>query len=236
MNGKIETDGRVIEYVLVRKKVKNINIRVSADGVVRASAPARTTVRAVEEVIKANAEKILRAVDAAMARVPEPGSVVVYGQPREIAAVRGRRGETRFDGDGRIVVTVTDPGDAAAVSAELRSFLEKECERTLRFLVDKLMPLFAARGAAYPVISFNHAKGRWGSCSPESGRIRFSYAVVTLPPECIGLTAAHELTHLLVCNHSAAFYSELAKVVPDHRQLAAVMKNYSPASFFSSVL
>ena len=236
MNGKIETNGRVIEYVLVRKKIKNINIRVSSDGTVRASAPERTTVRAVEAVIKANAERILQAVDAALARLPEPGKVVVYGTPREVVAVRGRRGESRFDADGRIIIALPDPTDAEAVSAELRRFLEIECERTLRFLVDKLMPLFAARGAAYPVISFNHAKGRWGSCSPESGRIRFSYAVLTLPPECIGLTVAHELTHLLVCNHSAAFYRELAKIVPDHRQLAAVTKNYSPASFFSSVL
>ena len=46
---------------------------------------------------------------------------------------------------------------------------------------------------------------RWGSCSTHSGHIRISDRLVDVPPWVLDHVIVHELVHLVVPNHSAAF-------------------------------
>ncbi|MCY3850365.1 MAG: M48 family metallopeptidase [Acidimicrobiaceae bacterium] len=46
---------------------------------------------------------------------------------------------------------------------------------------------------------------RWGSCSTHSGHIRISDRLVDVPPWVLDHVIVHELAHLVVPNHSAAF-------------------------------
>ena len=48
---------------------------------------------------------------------------------------------------------------------------------------------------------------RWGSCSPEDGSIRISLAVSEYPPWVRDYVIVHELAHLVVAEHSDAFWS-----------------------------
>jgi len=59
-------------------------------------------------------------------------------------------------------------------------------------------------------------KSRWGSCS-ERGNLNFNYLIVFLPPEVQDYLIVHELCHLQEFNHSPAFWSLVARTVPDHR-------------------
>ena len=61
------------------------------------------------------------------------------------------------------------------------------------------------------------AARRWGSCS--AGRnITLSWRVARLEAPLAELIAAHELAHLKEMNHSAAFYAELERLLPDWRR------------------
>jgi predicted metal-dependent hydrolase len=225
-------DGRAIEYTLTRKNVKRINVRVLADGSVAVSAPKNAPARSIERLLTENADRIVEASLRGRRRSDGDG-VVLYGVRRRVVAVKGEPARAYIAEDGSVVLTLPEPGDAGASSRVLEAFLRAECERTVRTCVDRLMPRFASRGVEYPVIRFNRAKSRWGSCAAGAGRLNFSYATVMLPPECILLVAAHELTHFLVPDHSPAFYAELEKVVPNHKELRGIMKEYSPSLFFS---
>ena len=46
---------------------------------------------------------------------------------------------------------------------------------------------------------------RWGSCSVAAGTIRISSALEEMPPWVVDAVLVHELAHLLVADHSAAF-------------------------------
>lgn len=65
-------------------------------------------------------------------------------------------------------------------------------------------------------LKITSAAGRWGSCSA-SDRLCFSYRIVLLPSEAIDYVVVHELAHIRVKNHSAAFYREIEKYLPDYR-------------------
>lgn len=48
---------------------------------------------------------------------------------------------------------------------------------------------------------------RWGSCTPNAGTIRISSAMKDFPEWVVDYVLVHELAHLLVADHSAAFWA-----------------------------
>ncbi len=55
---------------------------------------------------------------------------------------------------------------------------------------------------------------RWGSCSKD-GRIILNPDLVAAPKDCIDYVIIHELCHLLIHNHSKAYFELLGRVMPD---------------------
>lgn len=51
--------------------------------------------------------------------------------------------------------------------------------------------------------------GRWGSCTPADGTIRLSHRLREMPDWVVDYVLVHELAHLLVADHSAAFWAQV---------------------------
>ena len=84
---------------------------------------------------------------------------------------------------------------------------EKIAERA-RFYADVM-------GLRCPQPKITHAEARWGSCGPR-GTLNFSWRLIMAPPEVIDYVVVHELAHLVVRNHSRAFWRRVALVMPGH--------------------
>ena len=63
-------------------------------------------------------------------------------------------------------------------------------------------------------IRISSASTRWGSCSTNK-TLSFSWKLIQCPLECVDYVVVHELAHLAEMNHSAAFWGEVARVLPD---------------------
>lgn len=70
------------------------------------------------------------------------------------------------------------------------------------------------------------SKRRWGSCDNE-GNISFNFRVLALPPQVIDYIIVHELAHLRHLNHSAEFWSEVAKFFSDYKNCRKTLKSYN---------
>lgn len=63
-------------------------------------------------------------------------------------------------------------------------------------------------------ISVRDQTSRWGSCST-TGQLCFSWRLVMAPPHVLDYVAAHEVAHLKEMNHSARFWTLVAKTMPE---------------------
>lgn len=90
----------------------------------------------------------------------------------------------------------------------------KHKEEARRLVKEKLEYFNTFYNFNYGRIAIKNHKRRWGSCS-EKGNLNFNYRIVFLPSHLQNYLIVHELSHLGEFNHSPAFWSLVAKVLPD---------------------
>lgn len=166
-------------YDLQRKNVRNINLRVKADGTVCVSANRWVPQRTIDAFLQAKASFVLSTLNKY-----EKRSALVKKQ----------------------------------------YFTEEEIKDVILDLCKKVYPYFAKLGVEYPEIKFRKMVSQWGNCRSDRGILTFNTNLMYAPHECIEYVVLHEFTHFLVANHSAEFYTELAKVCPDWKTLKGQLK------------
>ncbi len=76
------------------------------------------------------------------------------------------------------------------------------------------------------VIKIKDMKSRYGSCNSKTRRISINSTLIHYDKKIIEYVFLHEITHLVVQNHSQQFYNLLSKLCPHHRQLRRQLKYY----------
>ena len=141
---------------------------------------------------------------------------------------------------GRAISTVRsdasdadDPREGALLAANGRfSAAEQLYRQVARQTLQSRVEHFALKLGVQPAsLRINGAKGRWGSCSGKN-RLNFSWRLMLAPEHCIDYVVVHELCHILHHDHSAAFWQEVERVVPDWRSCRQQLVQTARAPWF----
>jgi predicted metal-dependent hydrolase len=100
---------------------------------------------------------------------------------------------------------------------------EKLSEEELAALKKRARRVFPARAAYYaPLVGVSYSRvtvrsqrTKWGSCSSKGG-LNFNCLLLLAPTEVLDYVVVHELCHRLEMNHSARFWAEVERVLPDY--------------------
>ncbi len=93
----------------------------------------------------------------------------------------------------------------------------EELKRQGRELFPRRVAYYAERmGEPYGRVTVKCQKTKWGSCSGKKN-LNFNCLLMLAPLEILDYVVVHELCHLREMNHSARFYREVEKVLPDYR-------------------
>ena len=106
--------------------------------------------------------------------------------------------------------------------------LEKEellrlAQEAARVIPERVRYWAERMGVTYGRVTIRNQKTRWGSCNAK-GDLNFNCLLMLAPPEVLDSVVVHELCHRKHMNHSAAFYAEIARVMPDYKIRHAWLK------------
>lgn len=236
----LNVDGLEIPVSVVRKRVKNLNLRVRADGTVTLSIPQHLPLARAREFLDRKggwiAERVRRNIERRPSpdlagelpdRIPLWGKLVprdsihansgqaVGGQGAGGRAIPGQAASGRDAGDQGA------PGQTTIDQAALDELYRTEVLRALPDVVERMEARIGVHATRWSV---RVMKTRWGSCTPKTGAIRINARLAAYPPECLEFVVAHELVHLLEPSHNARFHALLDEFCPDNRHPAKLLR------------
>lgn len=231
---RLTVDGREILWVLSRKKVKNVNMRVKPDGVVYISAPNRVPIKYIEDFIREKSDFILSAFDKFSELSPAPSL------PQEGKTYK--RGDTlRYFGTDYTLSIIISPIEdvkisgkliLAAVKSEdragrvLEKFYRTETAKIFAELNKRTWEKFRAKGYNVPSaeLQIRSMTSRWGSCHISKGKIVMNSRLALYPEVCAAYVFVHEYAHFIVPNHSRDFYAVVGDLMPDYKICVNMLK------------
>ena len=113
---------------------------------------------------------------------------------------------------------------SAARNAAIRWYRRRAAER----LPGRVQRWARVIGIEPPTVLIRDQRQRWASCGRD-GTLRFNWRIIMAPPALIDYVVIHELIHLSEKRHSARFWSELARLMPDFKQRRARLKEIGPS-------
>ncbi len=227
-------NGREVTYDLQRKTVKNINLRITADGTVHLSASIRVPERAIEDFLNSKADFILKALDHyayVKSHSQKPKQYVdgekftVLGIERTLKVVRGNKNTVNYDKEV-ITLIVKSTDDTELKKRTLDQWMTRYCKEVVFAVCENIYPEFKKYCADFPEIRFRRMTSRWGSCQPKKRVLIFNTALVEASLPCIEYVVTHEFTHFLHPDHSKSFYNSLALFMPDWKERKKALEKY----------
>ncbi|SHG90447.1 hypothetical protein SAMN05444003_1487 [Cognatiyoonia sediminum] len=189
-------------------RARRLSLRVSRlDGAVSLTVPKYSSDREAMAFLQEREEWLRKHLGDVMpkASVQIGGSVMFGGVETPIVAAEVRR--ARFE-DGVFYV----PDDASQSGVRLKALLKLKARDALAVASDHYA---AELGRRYTRISLRDTRSRWGSCSSQ-GVLMYSWRLIMAPVDVLNYVAAHEASHLVEMNHSAAFWETVAGLMPDY--------------------
>ena len=226
-----------IEIAVVRKKIKNMYLRVlPPDGRVQITAPSGLRDGDVRRFAESKIDWILRKQKDVTVRAETGQRDYVTGETfylwGDSFLLEVRDGETEgcvfyggkdqrdplpgngSEGSGRLLLSVR-PG---ASSERRKKILSDWYRAQLREKAESLLPECEALvGVQVKELRIRDMRTRWGTCNTVKARVWLSLRLAQKPEECLKYVLVHELVHLLEPSHNKRFYALMDRFYPNWR-------------------
>jgi predicted metal-dependent hydrolase len=232
MNEAIVLNGREIAYELVRKNVKNINLRIRSDGSVYLSANEKIPLSTITGFLYKKTDFILAALDKyeELRKYADGKRSYLSGESfrylgKELRLIVSQ-GKNDIESDGvYLYLTVADISDTDAKRKLVEKWFDKQCRELFPKIINEIYPIFRKYDVPEPKLTIREMTSRWGSCQPKSGIITLNKRLIETPRSCIEYVVMHEFIHFRQPNHSKHFYDLLSTLMPDWRARKNILES-----------
>lgn len=232
-------------YTLIRKNVKNINLRIKPDGSIVVSAHPKVPRKYIDEFVRSQASFIQKA-RARMEQQQKDTVIQLFQTGEQMPYLGGSLILQTGQADRRLVpawmeeiqkgiiqnfsrnshgeavfcrdgcLYLFTEEDNAAHKQQLYESWQKIQTGIICGQYSRLhYPAFEKLGVVYPEIKIRKMRSRWGSCIPQKQKITFNSLLLEKPPESIEYVVVHEFSHFIHPDHSRAFYQFVEQILPD---------------------
>lgn len=235
MIGQIVIGSRKVTYELIRKNVKNINLRIRSDLTITVSANPKVKKERIEEFLIRKSDWIEKSLqhyenykrtEYRQEGITDGDSIRLLGKDYVLKVIPSGKDCIELQ-NGSINIYTRYPDNQDKLNRMWGIWFEAFTRETLYGIVSQVHPLFKKYSVDMPAIKLRYMKTRWGSCTFNKGTITLNKALIHTPEGCIEYVAAHELTHFLHPDHSKNFYNMLFTVMPDYKERKKILDQYS---------
>ncbi|MBQ8177164.1 MAG: M48 family metallopeptidase [Oscillospiraceae bacterium] len=226
--------GREIRWILTRKRVKNLNLRIKPDGFVYVSANSRVTIAHIEDFIREKSDFILDALDRYETKSMEPqlpladeiyenGDTFSYFGEYYTLRIEISPKEAVFLHNKEIIVRTKNEEHVGKL---LEKFYKDSTEALFQSLNKRTCEMFRAKGYDVPLAELQIRKmtSRWGSCHYTKGKIVMNSRLALYPEMCAAYVFIHEYAHFTFPDHSKNFYAVVGQLMPDYKICVNILK------------
>lgn len=226
---------RTIEYLLTRKKVKNINLRIKPEGKVYVSASQRVSAAYIDDFIREKQAYILDALDRYEEQRKEKPAPKEYvsgekikflGEILTLRVIKGQPESMVKDG-AFVILTVKDEEDFQRKEKLVSRWLREKSLEIFQQISREVYEKFKRYGVKYPVIKVRTMTSRWGSCQTQKGIITLNTKLIEAPRSCVEYVILHEFAHFIYPNHSRQFHDFVTTLMPDWKERKRVLEEFN---------
>ncbi len=211
-----------IDYQVVRRARKTLEIAVEPDASVVIAAPEDASLEAIEAKLRKRAAWVTRQqrfFAQFLPRVPPreflPGETHLYlGRQYRLKVVPHVQQAVKMM-RGYFIVQTHRPLSPDITRELVEAWYRERAHIKFAERIEINLRRFADAEAHRPKgLTLRHLKQRWGSMSPGS-RLMLNRRLIEAPIDAIDYVITHELCHVAEPHHGAAFYELLGRVMPD---------------------
>jgi hypothetical protein len=208
---------RDIRYTLKRSNRKTASIYVERDGQITLIAPEELSVQKIEKVLEEKRRWIYKNLaewhDLNAARIERQfvnGEGFLYlGRSYRLKLVPKQDGALLLK-DGYFCLRA-DLRPAAKAAAAFQDFYRDKGLVRINERVDYFKARMDVEPKSVKILDLKH---RWASWTP-GGNLNFHWKCMMAPATILDYVVVHELAHLIHPDHSAKFWNEVDKMLPD---------------------
>lgn len=199
---------------VIRSKRKNLTIIILPDGKVEVRAPLHMAEWRIREGVDKHADWIHKQQQRVLDNPPLPSKKFVEGElflfmgkTYPLHIIPQQHSALAFNGQAFCLANKAKEN----AKGYFTQWYKNQAHDTIPKLVNTLAP---QHGLKFERIRISSARTRWGSCSSK-GTLSFSWRLMMAPLEIVRYVVVHELVHTKIHNHSATFWQNVERILPD---------------------
>lgn len=209
-----------IKVEIIRKKIKNIILKVTLDGKVLISAPTKVPESYLKEFIKTKENWIIKKLEEAKNRKKkkinyENGEEIIYLGKKYYLEIITSYTEKVVIQDEKIYIYSLENSTSEDREKIFKDWLKRELGTLLKDLTYKIGKMIDYLPNE---IRIRDMKSRWGSCISTRKIITYNLQLAFQPLPIIEYVVLHELAHIPYPNHQKEFWNFVEKFIPDWRE------------------
>ncbi|MEG1003889.1 MAG: SprT family zinc-dependent metalloprotease [Clostridium sp.] len=229
----INYNGEQIKIILIRKKVKNINLRIKNSGEVIVTANDRISEERIINFINSKLVFIKKHLDKfknireqlVEEHIKNDKNHIKYlGKIYNVEFITKKSKACDYKiFEDIIYIPIKDINNDEEKEKAINKWYSSRCVEIFTKAYNEVHKLFANYNIPFVEIKVRKMKSRWGSCMPIKKRVTLNSELIKTPYECIEFVIAHELAHLVEPNHSRKFYNVLSSVMLDWKDRKSII-------------
>lgn len=229
---QIEYANNVIDFIIKRKKVKNVNLNVKPDMTIEVTANDTVPLDFISDFVKSKGPWILKNVgefnDVQPLKQSEreyvSGETFKYlGKQYRLRVQKSMVEEIVKYFRGFIYLYVKNTDNVSRKAKLMDEWYREKAQITFNESLEKVYPLVQKYGVEKPDVEVRLMKARWGSALTEKNTILLNTELIKAPKYCIDYVVLHELIHFKYNDHSENFYQMLFSLMPDWEKRKAIL-------------